>query len=278
MLATVGSLVALQWRKISEIQMKHKVWLVVPLLFTAMLTSSLYTYQYMNLSMFTIVRNLAPMVCLPIEIAVMPANQQPTVTRGMIASLVVMLLGAIAYGFDTTSVTVIGLTCAALNMVFGISDRLVQRRLLVEECKDLPTEACAFLNNFVGLLPSLVAAGLLGEMTAATGPAAANWTDPKVLSLLVLSCAIGLGISYFGLATQRAISATSVMVLQNLVKVAVIMMGVTYFGDSISSWTAATGICLSLGGSMWYSKIMMDLRDVPKESKPLVEEGKKSNV
>lgn len=279
MLATVGSMVAFNWRKLGEIQTKHAIWLVVPVLFSGMLLSSLFTFQYMNLSMYTIIRNLAPLVCLPIEMAVMPPKQRPTVNQGIIASLLITLVGAIIYGVDTASLTLLGLICVTLNMTLGISDRLIQRRLMVEECKDLPTEACAFLNNFVGLLPAILAAGLMGEINAAHGAKAASWTDPKVMTLLMLSCAIGLGISYFGLAAQRACTATSVMVLQNCVKVGVILVGVTFFGDSISSWQAVTGICLSLGGSLWYSMIQMELKaNPPKESKPLTEEGKKSVV
>merc|ERR1719265_85623 len=168
MFATVVSLVALQRHKLLEIQWKHKIWLVVPCLFAGMLLSSLFTYQYMNLSMYTIVRNMAPLICLPIEIAVMPVEQRPQVTNGMLASMAIMVLGAFAYGYDTMSVTLVGILCAGLNMALGISDRLVQRRLMVAECNDLPTEACAFLNNFVGLLPSVIAAGMAGEFTAAT--------------------------------------------------------------------------------------------------------------
>lgn len=276
MFSSVACLVALQWPKLMQIQSKHKTWLFIPLIFTGMLLSSLYTYQYMNLSMFTIVRNLAPMVCLPIEMAVMPAGKGPTVSLGMMASLAVMLGGAMAYGFDSTAmVSVAGLWCAVVNMVMGISDRLAQRRLLTEECRDLPTEACAFLNNFVGLIPSLILAGFIGEVSAVTGVKNAKWTDPQIVFLLILSCAIGLGISYFGLATQRAISATSVMVLQNMQRIGVILMGVVFFGDNILSWNAMLGVVLSIGGSVWYSKQQMDLKAAEaKESKPLAEEGK----
>merc|ERR1719379_2389028 len=56
MLATVISLVLLQRQKLFEIGWKHRVWLVVPCLFAGMLLSSLFTYQYMNLSMYTIIR------------------------------------------------------------------------------------------------------------------------------------------------------------------------------------------------------------------------------
>jgi len=270
----------MQWEKILKFERKHMIWMVVPFLFTTMLVSSLYSYQYMNLAFFTIVRNLGPMVCLPIECAILSEKERPNVTKPMVFSMLTMLLGAILYSYDSVSISLIGLAAAGINMTFGISDRLLQRRLMISECKDMPTEACAFMNNFVGMFPAVGCAMLVGEVTKSTSVAfAANWTDPKVLVLIALSCAIGVGISYFGLATQRAVSATSVMIIQNIVKVGVIAMGAVFFGDTLTSPIAGAGIILSFAGSIQYSKIQMDLKVAEKaaaEKKPLVEEGKKA--
>merc|ERR1719231_1189039 len=104
---------------------------------------------------------------------------------------------------------------------------------------------------------------------------AASWKDPKILALMALSCAIGLGISYFGLACQKAVSATSVMVIQNIVKVGVVMVGVTFFGDSLKSPMACAGIALSLGGSLYYSKIQIDMKNAAAKK---VDEGKKESA
>merc|ERR1719440_2248436 len=109
----------------------------------------------------------------------------------------------------------------------------------------------------------------------ANAPVLASWKDPKIMALMALSCAIGLGISYFGLACQKAVSATSIMVIQNIVKVGVVMVGVVFFGDSLKSPIACAGIALSLGGSLYYSKIQIDMKQAAAEK---ANEGTKASV
>jgi len=263
MLASAVAIIIMQWDKIKETEHKQAlVWMIVPGLFASMLISSFYTYSLMNLSFFTIVRNLAPMVCLPVEYMTMPAGEKPQVTLPIVTSLVIMLVGAAVFGYDTVSFSLLGILAAVLNMLFGVADRVVQRRLLVSECKGIPVESCTFLNNSVGLLPAVLAAFMTGEVASipSNTQVLASWQDPQMLALMVLSCAIGLGISYFGLACQKAVSATSVMVIQNIVKVGVVMVGVGFFGDNLTSPMAITGILLSLGGSLYYSKIQLDMK------------------
>merc|ERR1719265_1109722 len=74
-----------------------RTWLIVPFFFTAMLCSSCYTFQYMSLSLMTVVRNLTPLVVLPIERAVMPPEKQPRISLGIMLSMAVMLAGAVVY-------------------------------------------------------------------------------------------------------------------------------------------------------------------------------------
>merc|ERR1719161_1358191 len=53
-------------------------WCIVPIFFACMLVSSFYTYEYISLSMLTILRNLTPLLVLPLEIALMPEETRPT--------------------------------------------------------------------------------------------------------------------------------------------------------------------------------------------------------
>merc|ERR1719456_295 len=101
-------------------------------------------------------------------------------------------MGAVVYGYDLVEFSVIGVLCALLNMVFAVSDRLVQRRLMVSECKGIAVESCTFLNNSVGLLPAVLAAFMTGEVAKipANAPVLASWKDPKIIALMALSCAI----------------------------------------------------------------------------------------
>merc|ERR1719240_468402 len=110
------------------------------------------------------------------------------------------------------------------------------------------------------MIPALSLAHFTGEINQAMSQAnKAMWMEPRILALLALSCGIGLGISYFGLAAQKVVSATSIMVIQNIVKIFVIISGIVYFHDPINSPVMVLGIALSLSGSLYYSKVQADI-------------------
>merc|ERR1712129_643841 len=98
-------------------------------------------------------------------------------------------------------------------------------RLLVAECKDLPINACMVLNNGLGIIPTLFLAYATSEV-ATFEESAANWRDPGIIVLVIMSGFMGLFIGLSGLMCQKAMSATSFQVLQNMSKVVVVAMGV----------------------------------------------------
>merc|ERR1719215_1848904 len=104
------------------------------------------------------------------------------------------------------------------------------------------------------------------QLTDMTVPAhRANWTEPRVMVLLLLSGLVGIGICYLGFQCQRAISATSFFVLQNVSKIAVVSAGVVFFGDPIKSAASVFGLLLSLGGSFMYGAANM-MQQAPAKS------------
>jgi len=253
-------------------------WLIVPILFSGMLMSSIFGFKYMSLSMMTVVRNLAPLVALPIELTVMAPHNHPVVTPGCISSMVVMLVGAVVYGFSAPVFSGIGIFCVLINTALAISDRMVQRRLLSQDCKDLRLEVCMFINNFVGIFPSLAVALATHEAGNSQSHHAAAWYRLDTLAMLLFSGMLGIGMCYFGLAVQRSISATSFLVLNNMSKFAIVLIGVMLFGDPIKSNFTKTGLILSLGGSCGYgwsqikesSKEATTSSDIVEIRKPLV--------
>jgi len=143
-------------------------------------------------------------------------------------------------------------------MALAVSDRLLQRRLLTTECKDIPSDVCTIINNSFGLIPTLLLACATHQFEETQTPTnKASWQDPRVLILLALSGCVGIGICYLGFMCQRVISATSFFVMQNVSKVAVVSAGVCFFGDPISSGSSVSGLCLSLGGSFLYGYLQM---------------------
>mmetsp|Transcript_12857 Transcript_12857/g.29161 ORF Transcript_12857/g.29161 Transcript_12857/m.29161 type:complete len:373 (-) Transcript_12857:206-1324(-) len=244
-------------------------WLIVPIFFAAMLCTSCYTYQYISLSLLTVVRNLAPLVVLPVERLVMPPEKQPVITPLVVLALGVMIAGTVAYAGQVSQFSWIGIIFAVANMILASGDRLIQRYLLTGPCKSMTSGACTVVNNSLGMIPAIVLA-LSSHQVArlheqASGRAGVG--DPRILALLVMSGVVGIGICYLGFETQREISATSFFVLQNMSKVFVVGAGVILFEDPIHSPASGIGLLLSLGGSFAYGRMQMI---TPAEAKPLL--------
>jgi drug/metabolite transporter (DMT)-like permease len=265
------AMLAYSWRQLWTANRKELLtWMIVPGFFAGMLISSLYTYEFISLSLLTVVRNLAPLVVLPIESMVMPAGKGPKITLSVVASILTMLFGAVVYAGGLTGISWVGIMFAVLNMALAVSDRMIQRRLLSTDCSSLSLETCTVMTNFFGMFPTVGIAYFTNELSTVTAPKAgvvSAWADPRVLVLLLISGAIGLGICYFGFACQREISATSFMVLQNTSKVAVVAMGVVFFQDPIKSPFMVLGLLMSIGGSFMYGKAQMDIAEESKMEK-----------
>merc|ERR1719263_1553788 len=162
-----------------------------------------------------------------------------------------MVLGAVLFSSTESVFSWIGLGLVILNTLLAILDRVLQRRLLVQECKDLPLSACMVINNSRGVLPTILIAGLSKEFQGFQD-SATNWKDPGVITLVIMSGFMGLFIGLSGLMCQKAMSATSFQVLQNMSKVVVVVIGVQIFGDKIDTPGKAFGMFLSLSGSLAY--------------------------
>merc|ERR1719220_857203 len=192
---------------------------------------------------------------LPLEYMVMSPDKQPVISKMVVLGIFTMLVGALVYsGGNLASISLIGVAFAFLNMFLAVTDRLIQRRLLTTECKDLSSSVCTILNNFFGMLPTLLLAGVSGQFQKVAAPEqSARWMETQVIVLLVLSGLVGTGISILGLECQRAISATSFSVMQNTSKIAVVSAGILFFFDPIGSPVSMAGLSLSLTGSFLYA-------------------------
>lgn len=265
MLVSVIIFGAMAWRDVLESDRSEiLIWMIVPFFFAAMLISSFYTFQLISLSMLTVLRNLSPLIVLPIETLLMPPDKQPLINRTVVGSIFVMLCGAAVYGGNIADLSWPGVGFALMNMVLACSDRLIQRRLLTDQCKGLTSSTCSILNNGFAMIPTTALAIMTQEVSNAIAPEnVGHWTDPQTLFLLALSGLVGMGMCYFGFECQREVSATSFFVMNNLAKVAVVSVGITVFGDPLSSPWSLFGLVLSLSGSFFYGKAQMDSKSVP---------------
>lgn len=240
-----------QWKQVTDAPRAQLIrWCVVPVLFAAMLSSSMIGYEYASLSLMTVLRNLAPIATLLVERCAMPEQHQPLVSHQMVGSLVLMAIGAVVYSGSIKYFSWFGFAVLTANTLLAIVDGLIERRLLVSECKDLSTPACMAVNNGLGALPIAALVFALREPASYQGNP--QWSDPGVWCMLVASATVGMAVCYIGIECQRIMTATSTQVLHNGSKIAVVAIGISMFGDELNTVAQMSGLALSLCGSLAY--------------------------
>lgn len=222
--------------------------LTVPMLFGAMLVSSMIAMELNTLGTIVVFRNIAPIITLFIERMFRIPMQ---VSLETIAALLSIIAGVVLYHFQSIGLTPMGFAAICLNMAFAVLERLMQRHLMAQAPVDISKPGMMLLNNACGLLPCAVLVLLYGEP--------ARWADvfgamtPGGWALVLVSCVNGLAISYAGLKVQQMVTATSFMVLTNVNKFIVIIFGVVVLHDHVTL-VSALGVVLAMGGGLWYGK------------------------
>ena len=225
---------------------------VVPFLFAGMLNSSMLALNFASTGACVVVRNLGPLLALPLE---RYFNEHIEIDTATLLSLVVTVMGVGLYVSNDIQFDLVGFIFILANLVFALTDRLMQRRLLAVTPVDISKNGLVLLNNGLAEIPTVAFMFALGEHhrwhTFATY-AATDWI------LLVVSCSIGVVISWAGLNAQMHISATTMLVVTNLNKFVVIGFGIAFLGES-SSWQAIVGCTAALGGGVWYARARSQL-------------------
>ena len=103
--------------------------LTVPMLFAAMLVSSMIAMEHNTLGTIVVFRNIAPLFTLFIERLFRIPMQNSAET---VASLVTIVIGVVLYHFHAVTITGIGLAAISLNMAFAVLERLMQRHLMAQ--------------------------------------------------------------------------------------------------------------------------------------------------
>ena len=125
----------------------------VPLLFSAMLVSSMIAMEHNTLGTVVVFRNVAPLFTLLIERMFRIPMQ---VSRGTVLSLLAIILGVALYHREALSLSSVGFLAIVCNMVFAVLERLLQRHLMAQEPVDISKPGMMLLNNSCGLAPNLL--------------------------------------------------------------------------------------------------------------------------
>lgn len=219
---------------------------LIPLLYAMMLTSSLLALNSYSMGAMIVVRNIAPILTMPIEKA---WHEDVPADMCTFVILLYILSGAVLYVNNDTHFSPFGLMMMIVNMMVASMERLIQRRLIAVKPVDISKMGMLGINNAIGMV--YVSSLLL------VFPEYQSWTQVLRKSdytylLLFLSCITGLGIGWTAINAQHYVSATTMLVLTNLNKVIVIVYGMLILGES-STPQAIGGCAIVLTGGLLYA-------------------------
>jgi len=227
---------------------------IVPLLFSAMMVTSLIALRNASVGATNVVRNISPLLMLPIESCI---QERVDVDVHTIFSLVIILTGIILYVHEDVHTSAFGLFMLVVNMVLAMSDRLVQRRYLAVRPLAISKTGMLLLNNSIGILWQIPTLFILNEPPK--WEARFSQADAGNYVALVFSCIVGIAIGWTAINAQRFVSATTFMVLGNVSKVFVWIYGMLFLGE-VRSPLAIAGAVTAIGGGFYYgyARIQLD--------------------
>jgi drug/metabolite transporter (DMT)-like permease len=198
---------------------------VVPF-FVGMLLTSMFALKDAPMSLVITFRALTPMFTLLVERF---TPKPPNVGIRTFASLCVMVAGASLYARDLgkpgeSSASWRAVAWILLNTGLACTERIMQSVMLTpgQAPVDVSKTAASFLNNFFGMIPIIAIAFATHEHTKL--PETFEHMNHWGMLWVMLSCLVGVGISFAAIWTQSLVSATSMLVLTNANKFVVILL------------------------------------------------------
>jgi len=227
----------------------HDVWRwasMLPWLFAAMLATSMVALQYSSIGAYTVLRNVAPIIALPIEHFF---QERMDIDVATVASLFVTLAGSVLYMSTDIDFSLVGTLLLVANMMFAITERLLCRRLTAVEPVKMSKSCMTFTSNAVGAIPIFVLILAFGEIYRWPTVLTKSFTD---YLLLAASCILGVGLGWTSVAAQTYIQATTHMLLTNMNKILVMVFGILVLHET-HTWTSILGASVSVSGGLWYA-------------------------
>ena len=250
---------------------------VVTPLYAGMLGTSMIAQLYAGVGLQVAIRNLGPLIALPIESVF---NEPIVADKWTWLSLLVILAGVIMYVSEVIhqqdmSELVAGILLMILNLIVALFERLFQRRLIAIEPVDVSKTGMLLLNNAGAILPVsalLLVPGQLHE----TDIVALHWNAERTwdhYAALVISCITGVAIGWTAINAQQYVTATTMLVITNLNKVVVVIIGAVFMAEPHGA-LAMSGMALALSGGVFYALARNGVADRIKKEK---EEQKAKN-
>eukprot|EP00759_Apiculatamorpha_spiralis_P024960 PhF_6_TR28107/c0_g1_i1/m.41554/K15356/VRG4, GONST1; GDP-mannose transporter len=224
-------------------------WFPISLLFALMLYTSLRSLLYATVSTVLILRNIGAILTTIVEYYV----RGVTVTKNILASEILIVIGAVMYGWNTSNFTPVGFFWVLFNVgaqvCYGV---LLKHRMETHpSIKEMNKYTMSLYNNALGFPMFLVVWTLQGEHNLL--PQHLEKVTFLGTCIIASTCLIGFMISVSGFALQKLVSATSFLVINNLTKFLNILLGMILLRDRLIGILDTSGCILALGAGAWYS-------------------------
>jgi len=161
----------------------------------------------------------------------------------------------------------LGLTLMVANMLFAITERLYQRKMIAVEPIDVSKTGMLLLNNGLSVLPTTLLFCIPPFEEYKTfdrfGTAYSNDND---YFMLFLSCVCGVAIGYTAINAQQYVTATTMLVVTNMNKIVVVIYGMVRLNEPTDAM-AIGGVCIALSGGIWYAMVRTKLANQAKKAK-----------
>eukprot|EP00441_Pelagodinium_beii_P018921 CAMPEP_0197656890 /NCGR_PEP_ID=MMETSP1338-20131121/43840_1 /TAXON_ID=43686 ORGANISM="Pelagodinium beii, Strain RCC1491" /NCGR_SAMPLE_ID=MMETSP1338 /ASSEMBLY_ACC=CAM_ASM_000754 /LENGTH=324 /DNA_ID=CAMNT_0043233111 /DNA_START=44 /DNA_END=1018 /DNA_ORIENTATION=- len=235
---------------------------VIPF-FSGMLVTSFLALQHASMTLIVIFRSLSPIFALILE-RFLPHPVQ--ISPKLMGYMALMISGTVMYVKELEGHGSKGIMWVLINVTCAVIERTLQRSMLAKDQYpvDISKTGCIIISN-LGSLPVLaLAAYLTGEFSEL--PTTITKMQARDSAMLLISCALGCGISYTGTWAQSKISATTFLMLVVLSKFSIIFIEATALQLVELSPLQTAGAMLTIFASIGYSRERQLIEDAIERS------------
>eukprot|EP01065_Artemidia_motanka_P030306 TRINITY_DN36316_c0_g1_i1.p1 TRINITY_DN36316_c0_g1~~TRINITY_DN36316_c0_g1_i1.p1 ORF type:complete len:384 (+),score=99.23 TRINITY_DN36316_c0_g1_i1:79-1230(+) len=228
---------------------KMRAFLPAVVLFYICIASSMKLLQHANVDMFIVARSVTPMATLAAEMA---CSGAPAPSRESVAALLLIVAGACAYAAADQGVKCDACGWAVLYVCATAVDQVVVKRVVTNV--DLTRWGLVFYNNFVATCLFPLELWFVHQGAVPLSSATAELLSCEVLLPVAVSCVTGVGISFFGLNTRRAVTPTAFTVLGVVCKFGTVFINSVVTWSEDASPAAVACVCTCLTGGVLYQR------------------------
>jgi len=231
-------------------------WMLIAFVYGLYQLSNHFTYEKCSLSERTVFMNLCPAAALCLEILVLPASLQKTITFKIKLALCCMIIGAVLFSIQNPAFTLDGMASATVLVATIVPTRLMQKAFLgSESVMCVPISALVCIDGLVVSCTSAVVAISEIELFLLRFDEWKSTAQSSLVLMLFLSIVTqAAGHLVALLMLRRGSTPTAVIVYGNVTNFVNVALGIVWFGDMSSPKPGAViGLVVSLACGVWYS-------------------------